>query len=364
MKILLHSTLALLATSALAAAQGEVYTQSNDTAGNMLLSWQRDPAGGLSQLATFATGGLGSGDGLGSQGAVTLSDDGRWLLVVNAGSDDVSVFSLTGPAPALVDTEPSLGVRPISVSIRQSLVYVLNAGDMSTAANIAGFRISSTGDLTPIPNAIAALSEDQPGPAQVTIDRVSRQVIVSEKMTSKLGLYRLMTSGEVMAPTFIDSVGMTPFGFAISQENVLFVSEAFGGMTDASAMSSYDVQMGSLTNVSPSVPTTETAACWVVLTANGQYAYTTNTGSGTVSGYAVDPMSGAVSLLDADGVTGDLGAGANPLDAAFSAGSGFLYVLSPATGEIAGFSVSADGSLTDIGSTTGLPGTTVGLAAH
>jgi hypothetical protein len=81
------------------------------------------------------------------------------------------------------------------------------------------------------------------------------------------------------------------------------VSEAFGGAVDASATSSYRLAGGTLTPVSTSVPTTETAACWAVVTRNGQYAYVTNAGSGTVSGYSVG-SDGSLTLLDADGVTG------------------------------------------------------------
>ena len=36
---------------------------------------------------------------------------------------------------------------------------------------------------------------------------------------------------------------------------------------------------GALHLVSPSVPTGQTAACWIVVTKDGKYAYTTNTGS-------------------------------------------------------------------------------------
>ena len=48
----------------------------------------------------------------------------------------------------------------------------------------------------------------------------------------------------------------------------------------------------------------------MVVTKNGRFAYTTNTGSGSISGYAVS-ADGGLTLLDADGHTGRNGPGSN-----------------------------------------------------
>jgi len=157
-------------------------------------------------------------------------------------------------------------------------------------------------------------------------------------------------------------VGATPFGFAFARNGTLVVSEAFGGAPDASALSSYRLDgAGALHVVSASVGTTETAACWVVITENGRFAYTTNTGSGTVSGYRVH-HSGALSLLDPDGVTGTTGAG--PIDMALTNNSRFLYTLDGPAGGISAFRVNADGSLTAQTGVAGLPAGANGLAAR
>src|SRR5918996_4111180 len=68
--------------------QHVVYTMTNAASGNEVVVLQGSSIDSLSQT-TFSTGGLGSGSGLGSQGAVILSDNHRWLFVVNAGSNDV-----------------------------------------------------------------------------------------------------------------------------------------------------------------------------------------------------------------------------------------------------------------------------------
>ncbi|MBV9788192.1 MAG: beta-propeller fold lactonase family protein, partial [Chloroflexi bacterium] len=134
--------------------------------------------------------------------------------------------------------------------------------------------------------------------------------------------------------------------------------------TDQSATSSYSLDRnGQLSVISASVPTTETAACWLVITDDGRYAYTTNTGSSSVSGYKVG-ADGSLTLLDMGGVTASTGTGSSPIDAALSKNSRFLYVLSRGTNTISGFAVADNGSLMPIGTVSGLPASVVGLAAR
>src|SRR5207253_9458015 len=63
-----------------------------------------------------------------------------------------------------------------------------------------------------------------------------------------------------------------------------FVSEAA-----LSSASSYRVETdGSLATVSAAVPTTQAAACWLVVTKNDKWAYTANAGSDSISRFAID----------------------------------------------------------------------------
>jgi 6-phosphogluconolactonase (cycloisomerase 2 family) len=216
----------------------------------------------------------------------------------------------------------------------------------------------------PIVGGLRPLSAGTTAPAQVAIAPAGTHVVVTERATHLIDLFPIESGGLLGAPTFVPSVGQTPFGFEFGKKDTLIVSEAFGGAPDASAVSSYELSSaGLLTSISPSVPTTETAACWIAVTRGGRYAYATNTGSGTVSGYRVFPT-GTIELLDADGVTGDLGAGADPQDASITRDNRFLYVLSPATNEIAIFAVRQDGSLEKLPSLLGVPSSARGLVAR
>ena len=153
---------------------------------------------------------------------------------------------------------------------------------------------------------------------------------------------------------------MTPFGFAFAKRHDLIVSEAFGGAPGASAVSSYNVDNGTFDVISPSVGTTQTAACWVVVSDNGKYAYIANAGSGSISSYRIE-KDGVISLLEAQaGLTGE---GSSPIDMAFSNNGKFLYALGAASDTISIFQVREDGSLESLGSVS-VPAGAVGLAAR
>src|SRR5204862_4407933 len=118
----------------------------------------------------------GTGGGLGSQGAVALSDDGRRLFVVNAGSNDVSVFSVGPAGLSLASRTASGGTLPISLTVHGNALYVLNAGG---AGNISGFTVGTTSDLTPIAGATLPLSGFTVGPADVQFSPDGSRLVVT-----------------------------------------------------------------------------------------------------------------------------------------------------------------------------------------
>ena len=339
-----------------------VFTSTNEPE-NAVVMYERAANGKLTLVGEFETEGAGTGGGLGNQGAVTLSKNAKWLLVTNAASNDVSVFKLDDDGLTLTDVEASGGTMPVSVTIHGTLVYVLNAGG---AGNISGFALSSSGDLVPIAGSTRPLSgAPMPAPAQVSFNPTGDLLAVTEKNTNLIDTYTVDEEGLASQPMSQASSGLTPFGFGFSKRGYLIVSEAFMGAPDLSAVSSYDVDDdGELSPITASAPTTETAACWIVITKNGRYTYTTNTGSGTVTGYKIG-SDGSLTILDADGVTAETGPGSAPTDEALSKDSKFLYVLNSATGEIDVFKVNKNtGSLSPVQSVGGLPANATGLAAR
>src|SRR5436190_5989664 len=107
-----------------------LYVQTNETGSNQVIAFRRAADGSLTPQGSFATGGSGLGvPHLTSQGSVVLTGDGRFLLVANAASDNVSVFAIGADGPTLVHTVPSGGVAPKSIAESGGLVFVLNTGD-------------------------------------------------------------------------------------------------------------------------------------------------------------------------------------------------------------------------------------------
>src|SRR2546422_1958913 len=330
-----------------------VYTLTNQVAGNAVAVFARAGDGTLTAAGSFSTGGAGTGAGLGSQGAVTLSNDGRLLFAVNAGSNDVSAFRVDPQGLSLLSRTPSGGTLPTSVTVSRNVVYVLNTGG---AGNISGFTVGSTGGPTPFAGSTQSLSTAAAGPAEVSFSPDGRELVVTEKGTSLLDVYPVDKNGVAGERTSYTSAGGTPFGFAFGPRNLLFVSEAAA----PGSASSYAVNKeGNLQVISGAVLTHHGAPCWAVVTADGRFGFTGN-GSGSVSGFSIAP-DGAIRLLG-DGGAAVIGSGVN--DIALSANSRYLYVLQTGGAQaIHAFRIQDDGSLTALGPVGGLPTGTRGLAA-
>ena len=363
-RLLLSTLLAPLAAATFAGAaraseRSVAYTLTNAAAGNEVAVFVDQAHAPLSAVGRVATQGLGNGGGLGSQGALVLSKNRRWLLAVNAGSNDVSVFRINeGAMPVFASRHPSGGQRPTSIAVHDDLVYVLNAGE---TGNIAGFRLDHSGVLTPIAGAVRSLSGIATAPAQVGFSGDGETLVVSERATNLLSLYDVNDDGIASDPRSVPSAGQTPFGFAFDKRGHLLVSEAFGGTPNASTLSSYDLDDNAVKVISAKVPTNQSAACWVAITPNGRYAYVTNTASGSVSGFRV-ARNGKLAPLNADGRTGVTGAGSAPIDAEVGRDGEMLYVLT--SGAVSAFRVRGDGSLTTMAGAAGLPPSAVGLAVR
>ena len=331
-----------------------VFTLTNEADGNRLAVFVRDQAGeSLAQPYFVPTGGDGTGAGLGNQGALALSDDGRFLFAVNPGSDTITVFDVSQGGVERLQVLGSGGEQPISIATHGNLLFVLNAGGaVGFVDNIAGFTIGARGRLHPIPRSERLLSADNTGPAQIGFTSEGTVLVVTEKDTNLITTFTVDAQGNPSAPSSHASAGIGPFGFAFTADGFLLTSEAFGGADNASAVSSYTVDNnGTISVVSLSVGTQQTAACWLAVTGNGSFAFTTNTGSATVSGYAIDG-SGTLALLNADGVSATTAAA--PTDLTIL-GTSALFVLSSAEGSVGVYAIAESGGLDLLQIVDGLP---------
>ena len=331
---------------------GAVYALTNSPTGNAVVAYHRAADGSLKAAGSYLTGGLGTGAGLGSQGAVIVTEDRRWLLAVNAGSNSISLFRIRDRRLKLVDLVNSGGTMPTSLAARDGLVYVLNAAEPN---NITGFRITPQGGIKPLARSTRPLSAAATSPAQVGFSEDGGRLIVTERATNIIDTFALDDSGRPEGPFIHVSAGPTPFGFAVSRRNTLFVSEAGAG----GGASTYRIEAAGLDPISAMIMTGQRAACWAIVTPDGRFGYVTNAGTGNISGVAIDRR-GAATLLNDDGVTA--ATGGNPTDMAMSEDGRYLYARVAALNEIAAFKIRPDGSLAPLPAFEGTPANLAGLA--
>ena len=323
------------------AAPGAVYTMTNDPNGNQVVIFNRDANGLLAKTGPVSTNGIGTGgelDPLGSQGSLVLSQDKKWLLAVNAGSNELSVFRVQPDGLDFVNKVDSGGVFPVSLTIFHNLVYVLNA----ESPNITGFNLSCKGQLTPLNGSTRFLGSGTF--AQVGFDPLGDTLVVTDKASNEILVYSVDENGlPGMNPVSSISNGATPFGFIFDQRGHLLVAEA-----GSNSVSSYHILSdGTVQAISPSVPNEQQATCWIAKNGQG-FVFTANPGSQTISAYNLNRRRGSLILL-----TGADGTGNKPIDLAITKNGKFLYALDPGNGTVDMFQIKADGSLTNLGALAG-----------
>jgi 6-phosphogluconolactonase (cycloisomerase 2 family) len=340
---------------------GTVYVLSNNTTANAVLVYPRHSDGTLGTPSSIPTGGRGTGAGLGNQYGLVLDDEGEMLFGVDAGSDEISAFRVDDGSVRQTDRVASGGNQPISIAVSEHLVYVLNDG---ANANISGFRLTERGKLIPIPGSTRARSASAGSVdgAEIAFSPDGRSVVVTEKAANLIVTYPVLRSGLTGAPIVTRSSGRTPFGFDFTPWGTLVVSEAVGGAAGASTVSSYGIdRSANLSLVSASVPTAQSAVCWIVVTADGRTAYAANAGTASVSSFNV-ARSGALGLIA--GVAGSTGAGSAPTDMALSRGDRFLYVRNGGNRTISIFATGDNGALAPVATVTDVPAGSNGIAAR
>jgi 6-phosphogluconolactonase (cycloisomerase 2 family) len=330
---------------------GHVYTNDNTKGTNTIGAFDRHADGTLTPEAgsPFAAGGAGTGTGLASQGALQFSADGRFLIAVDAGSNQVSVLRIRPDGSLRLvrhGVVSSGGTLPDSVAVFGDLVYVANSG---TSSNYTGFRLRPNGRLDPIPGSTITLAASA-APGDVLFNGTGTKLVGTEVGPSLIDSFTVGFDGRLTAApgSPFPAQGLGPFGSEFSPANPdqLFVSNAHNTAKDSGTISAFrDHRNGKLSPVKGSpFPDEQMAPCWVEITHDGQFLFTVNTASGSISSYQIAP-DGTLTLLGSTPISGTkVGA----VDARLSPDGGFLYVDESAIGKVAAFAVSG-GSLTELG---------------
>ena len=183
---------------------GHVYVNDNTAPVNSVAGFDRHADGSLTPMrgSPFTVGGSGAGHADASQGSLELSADGRYLLAVDAGSNQISVLRIKPDGSLQLAGEPvaSGGVDPVSIGVHGNLVYVANAGPGSSPGdtNYTGFRLNPGGQLRPIPGSTYVLPNDSK-PGQVLFNGDGTRVAGTRISTSLIDSFTVGDDGRLTA---------------------------------------------------------------------------------------------------------------------------------------------------------------------
>jgi 6-phosphogluconolactonase len=356
LSVVFASACAMSAAGAVSAASsvvGHVYVNDNTAGANSIGAFDRHADGTLTPMpgSPFVAGGIGTGKGLASQGSLQQSGDGRYLLAVDAGSNQISVLRIK-PDGSLQSVEgspvSSNGANPVSIAVHGDLVYVANAGTATSrgGTNYTGFTLNAGGHLRPLTGSTVTLPDaSQPGDVLFSPD--GGKLVGTRVATSLIDSFAVDGDGLLTAASGspFAAQGVGPFGGEFRPTNAaqLYVSNAHGG-PNAGTVSAFDVGTdGNLTTIGSSpFPDDQTAPCWVELSHDGQHLFAVNTASRSISSYAID-TSGALVLLRSTPVN----AADTPEDARLSPDGTTLWVVDPTADTVSGFTVNG-GSLREL----------------
>lgn len=290
--------------------------------------------------------------------AVTLDPSGKFAYATNAGSNNVTAYTVDGSTGALVAVSISgsynTGSSPYQVTESASgrFLYVTNAGsnavsaytiDSSTGAltSVAG---SACSGVTGVSNCFAAGTTPHG-----LVDVSDKYLYVANSgSTGTSGITGFTINGNSGALTSLGSytTGSTPESLAVdSTGSFLYVSNS--GSTGTNGVTGYTIGSGGALSTIASY-TTQKTPMWLAVDPTDQYLYVPNYGSKSVSGYSINSTTGALSPISSTAGS-PFATAAHPFAIAFTSNGSYAYVTYG--GGIDGFTFnSATGNLTAMSS--------------
>lgn len=336
---------------------GYTYVDGNTAPVNTVDGFARHADGSLTPLAgsPFSAGGAGLGTGLASQGAIQVTPGGRYLLAVDAGSNQISVLRITaGGVPVLVGQPVSSGgIKPVSVAVSPfGLVYVANSG--AGGSGYSGFRLGLGGSLTAIPGSTVTVP-DASGLGDVFFNAFGDHLIGTRTGTSMIDSFVVLPGGRLLAakgsPFTGQGLGQLGAEFSPARPWQLFVSNAHNGAGLGTVSAYNESLLGRLSPIGSSpYADGQTAPCWVEISHDGRFLFTVNTGSGNISSYSIS-RGGSLTLIGSFPISG----GGADIDARLSPDGRYLLVDGSGMHFVSVFAVNG-GTLTEVPSSpTPLP---------
>jgi len=310
---------------------GAVFLMTNSNSGNQILRFGRQANGSLVSLGSTPTGGNGSG------GTVDPLGSQNSLLLTQDGGFLLAVNSASGTVSSFQVDGANLHLVDIESSGGSAPGAIAQWGNLvyvlnqAGNASVVGFHLED-GRLIRIPNAIGYLTTGLSGGSSVTFTSDGRVLLAAERVTGKIDAFPVNADGTVGTANVSAYPGI--FDFAIAPSSGLLIS--VGGPNIGSSLVDDTATVTSIA----STPIFK-GACWVVVTANG-FAYASTGGSNVINGYSVT-ASGVFTAIG----TGEAGTAPNGalLDLALSDDGKYLYANNGGSGAIDIWTINANGSL-------------------
>jgi 6-phosphogluconolactonase len=199
-------------------------------------------------------------------------------------------------------------------------------------------------------------------PAQVAFSSDGQTLLVTDRASNSIHAFAVDGGGIAQPPTTYPSSGTTPYGFAVTPDGTVIVTEAAGGEVGRASASSYRLNgSGRLVPVSAVIPSSRSEVCWAVVSDDCATVFVTNFGDGTISSYSI-AGDGSIALREAVAATTVEGQ-PGIRDETLSSDGRYLYALHADAREVFAWEIGDGGALHALGSTNGLPATAAGLAA-
>ncbi len=321
-----------------------VFLVASDTTSHLLFSYELDPATGAIALVDNA--------GLSVDGAFALasSPDGRFVFAAGAeGLTCIGVDVSTGALTA-VDSQVLAGANATFIAVHP-FAPVIYVADGTAAPNgkifIVGYDASDGtlgGQVT-----VDAGGLDYPHGLALTPNGA---LLYAANYASGTGTGTTLTAFVVNATTgALAAVAASPFDLAAANtadprnlaitpagDHLVVVDESSN--PTKVAVASLESTTGALTGVGRASPASGALGGGIAIAPNGAQVYATNRSNNTVSTYALDATTGALTFVETIG-----SGGVFPQAIAIEGSGSFVYVANLTGGTIGAFSRSTTGSL-------------------
>jgi 6-phosphogluconolactonase len=303
------------------------YLYATIPSANQLAVYREDPIAGVLTQITGSPYTVGDG-----AHSVVVAPSGQYLYVANPGQDenDVSLFSINNSGE-LTEIFPRSSVAPLGSEPEKlvmdpsgNYLYVMNAG----SDNISVFSIDTkSGVLTEISGSPFPIGLV---PLNMAITPAGKFMFVTAS-NSPLGLIAgfSVTAGKVQLVSLTSSAGLNPFGMAIDPAgNYLYI-----GNTSSNSIAIFSISStGALTQV-PESPLEDIYNGPVALQIDpkGQFLYVANQASNNVAVYSITASTGLPVGLTTSTSTFSFITESTPSVLAFDPTGANLYIGSQAT---------------------------------